>query len=93
MKSFTTLVLAATAVSAAAVSKPLAQRNTGSDLNIKIGNDIVNSAAYEKFLNTEVLAPKQLQTRQDGEPDPNRNETNPETIFVLQCTDAVSSEK
>ncbi|KAK1726096.1 hypothetical protein CaCOL14_003795 [Colletotrichum acutatum] len=88
MKSFTTLVLAATAVSAAAVSKPLVQRNTGSDLNIKIGNDIVNSAAYEKFLNTEVLAPKKLQTRQDGEPDPNRNETNPETIFVLQCTDA-----
>ncbi|KAK1493869.1 hypothetical protein CTAM01_09330 [Colletotrichum tamarilloi] len=81
MKSFTTLVLAATAISAAAVSKPLVQRNTGSDLNIKIGNKIVNSAAYEKFLNTEVLAPKQLQTRQDGEPDPNRNETNPETIF------------
>ncbi|KAK1655836.1 hypothetical protein BDP81DRAFT_486936 [Colletotrichum phormii] len=88
MKSFTTLVLAANAVTAAVVSKPLVQRNTGSDLNIKIGKDIVNSAAYEKFLSSEVLSPKQLQTRQDGEPDPNRNETNPNIIFVLQCTDA-----
>ncbi|WYZ39086.1 hypothetical protein EsH8_III_001000 [Colletotrichum jinshuiense] len=92
MKSFSTLVLAATAatgVVSAAVSKPVVEliesRSTGGDLPLT--NDVVNSAAFEVFQVTDVKLATKLDARQEGEPDPNRNETNPEYVFVLQCTD------
>lgn len=95
MKSFSTLVLAATAatgVMSAAVSKPVVEliesRSTGGDLPLT--NDVVNSAAFEVFQVTDVKLATKLDARQEGEPDPNRNETNPEYVFVLQCTDPVS---
>ncbi|KAK2780404.1 hypothetical protein CKAH01_00348 [Colletotrichum kahawae] len=92
MKSFSTIVLAAaaaTGVMSAAVKQPqpLEQRNTGSDL--KYAGSVMNSAAFDVFKNTEVkVAPNVLNSRQEAEPDPNRNETNPDVVFLLQCTDA-----
>ncbi|KAL0937792.1 uncharacterized protein CTRU02_207523 [Colletotrichum truncatum] len=89
MKSFTTLVLAAaaaTGVMSAAVKPVVQQRNAG---GFKLASSVVNSAANEPFQNTEVhtlsAGPDGLLARQ--EPDPNRNETNPDVIFLLQCTD------
>ncbi|GJC82986.1 hypothetical protein ColLi_05824 [Colletotrichum liriopes] len=91
MKSFSTLVLAATAatgVMSAAVSKPIEQRDTGSSAGLKYASTIMNSAAFPKFLTTEVVSAVHLEARQEAEPDPNRNETNPDLVFLLQCTDA-----
>ncbi|KAF6792366.1 hypothetical protein CMUS01_16163, partial [Colletotrichum musicola] len=93
MKSFSAIILAAaaaTGVMSAAVSKPVvAQRSTGADL--PIDGTVMNSAAYEVFQKTEVYVATGgdgLATRQEAEPDPNRNETNPDLIFLLQCTDS-----
>lgn len=95
MKSFSTIVLAAAAATgamSAAVKQPqpIAQRTTGSDL--KLAGSVMNSAAFDAFKNTEVkVAPNVLNSRQEAEPDHNRNETNPDAVFLLQCADAVSS--
>ncbi|GKT51221.1 uncharacterized protein ColSpa_11402 [Colletotrichum spaethianum] len=91
MKSFSVLVIAATAatsVMSAAVSNPLAQRNTGSVQGFTIANSVMNSAAFEQFQKAGVVSTVNLKARQEAEPDPNRNETNPDLIFLLQCTDA-----
>jgi len=91
MKTSTSLIVAATLATgamSAAISKPLEQRNIGSEL--KFGSAIQNSAAYKVFKKTEVVyTADHLQTRQVSEPDPNRPATTPDLIFVLQCTDAV----
>ncbi|TEA15768.1 hypothetical protein C8034_v002331 [Colletotrichum sidae] len=91
MKSFATIVLAvaaaATGVMSAAVGKHVEKRVTGADL--KFCNDVVNSAAYEPFKVADVRLASGLSTRQTiPEPDPNRNETNPDAVFLLQCTDS-----
>ncbi|OHE96795.1 hypothetical protein CORC01_07941 [Colletotrichum orchidophilum] len=93
MKSFINLFLAATAatgVMSFAFSKPVERRHTGAELKLKLANDVVNSAAYKKFMSTEVLHPKVLKARKnddDDEPDPNRNATIPDAIYVLQCVE------
>ncbi|KAF2848728.1 hypothetical protein T440DRAFT_400750 [Plenodomus tracheiphilus IPT5] len=88
MKIFHSIVLAttlATGVMSAAFRPRIEQRATGSSL--KFANKIANSAALSAFHGTNVVYPvNHLSTRQT-EPDPNRNETIPELIFVLQCTD------
>ncbi|KAH9871026.1 hypothetical protein J1614_006600 [Plenodomus biglobosus] len=89
IKSLAFAAAFATSVQSAAVQ--LQQRTTGSDL--KFDNKISNSAALNVFQNTPVVLPiiNHMITRQsDPEPDPNRNITTPELIFVLQCTDGVS---
>ncbi|TDZ27623.1 hypothetical protein C8035_v004831 [Colletotrichum spinosum] len=92
MKSFATIVLAvaaaATGVMSAAVNKHVEKRVTGADL--KFCNDVVNSAAYEPFKVADVRLASGLSTRQTiPEPDPNRNATVPDVVFLLQCTDSV----
>ncbi|WQF83306.1 hypothetical protein CDEST_08320 [Colletotrichum destructivum] len=88
MKSFSTLLLAATGVMSAAVGKPIEKRTTGNDLNYN--SRIMNSAAYGRFLDTEVVSAVSLHARHEGpepEPDANRTVVTPENIFVLQCTE------
>ncbi|KAK1976547.1 hypothetical protein LZ30DRAFT_785509 [Colletotrichum cereale] len=94
MKSFTTLVLAATAatgVMSAAISAPNAVVDSESGKSFQLSNNVMNSAAYATFQNTPVVFPVNynIEARDETpepEPNPNRNETTPDFIFTLQCT-------
>ncbi|KAI8941673.1 hypothetical protein NX059_002885 [Plenodomus lindquistii] len=83
LNTFVLSATLATGVMSAAILPQINQRDTG----IKLGNKIANSAAARPFGDIDVVYPVNNLKRRQTEPDPNRNETTPEFIFVLQCVD------
>ncbi|KAK2030292.1 hypothetical protein LX32DRAFT_651709 [Colletotrichum zoysiae] len=93
MKSFATLVLAAAAatgvMSAAINNQLMAVVETESGPNFKLAGKVMNSAAFDAFQHAQVVqAGPGLASREIPEPNPDRNVTTPDNIFVVQCTGA-----
>ncbi|KAK1596918.1 uncharacterized protein LY79DRAFT_667067 [Colletotrichum navitas] len=97
MKTFSTIVLAAAAATTGVMSAAIggnlnAVVKADSGASFKLSGTVMNSAAFDAFQKTEVvetrvkLEARELEARE--EPNPDRNVTTPENIFVLQCTDA-----
>lgn len=69
---------------AAASAHAIALGNTGravANSDITIDTSVMNSAAYDPFLNTKIVTPDSVTAKRD-------DVVTPDYIFVLQCVDA-----